>query len=77
VVNLSRGGVALRTGWWTQAGVEVQVELPGIGEKVVARTVRSEGGLLALAFRQDTAMLRRVDAALEHIAAKGVSRAAA
>lgn len=77
VVNLSRGGVALRTDWWTAAGTEVQVVLPGVGASVAARTVRSEGGLLALAFRQEEAMLQRVDAALEHIAAKGESRQAA
>jgi methyl-accepting chemotaxis protein len=76
IANISRGGVALRTDWWAAAGTEVQVELPGTREPVVARTARSHDGLLALAFRQDEAVLRRVDAALEEIGATGTARAA-
>jgi methyl-accepting chemotaxis protein len=76
IVNVSRGGVALRTDWGAQAGTEVQVELPGAGASVAARVVRNERGSLVLAFRQDAAMLRRVDAALDQIAARGVSKAA-
>jgi len=71
IANLSRGGVALRTDWWTQTGAEVEVDLPGSGGAVTARAARTSDGLLALAFRQDQAMLRRVDAALEQLAAKG------
>ena len=67
IVDISRGGIALRTDWWSAAGTEVQVELSGAREAVIARTVRNQNGLLALAFRQDEALLRRVDAALEQI----------
>jgi hypothetical protein len=67
IVDLSRGGAALRTEWGAAAGTEVRVLLPGVGAPVVARTVRTIGGQLALAFRQDEAMLRHVDAALLHI----------
>jgi methyl-accepting chemotaxis protein len=75
VANISRGGVALRCDWQSAAGVEVQVVLPGGAGVVTARTVRTENGVLALAFRQDEAMLRRVDVALEHIG--GLTRSAA
>jgi methyl-accepting chemotaxis protein len=67
IVDISRGGMALRTAQWTAAGTEVQVLLPGVNAPVVARMVRSTGGQLALAFRQDETMLTRVDAALAHI----------
>jgi hypothetical protein len=43
---------------------------------VTARAARSENGLLALTFRQDEAMLRRVDQALARIGA-GTAAAAA
>jgi methyl-accepting chemotaxis protein len=77
IVDISRGGVALRSGWWADAGTEVQVQLPGVDEPVVARTVRTERGLLGVAFRQDAAMLRRVDKALAHIGALASVRQAA
>jgi methyl-accepting chemotaxis protein len=76
IADISRGGVALRTDWWAAAGTEVQVVLPAGSSAVTARTVRSENGGLALAFRQDEAMLRRVDAALEQISARGLPMAA-
>jgi methyl-accepting chemotaxis protein len=76
IVNISRGGVALRTEWTAPAGTEVEMELPD-GATVAARMVRNESGLLALAFRQDATVLQRVDAVLEQMAAQGVSRAAA
>ncbi|HEY2621562.1 MAG TPA: methyl-accepting chemotaxis protein [Acetobacteraceae bacterium] len=75
--NVSRGGVALRTEWSAQAGTEVQVELPGAGGAVTARVVRGEGRVLVLAFRQEEAMLHRVDAALDRIAAQGRQAVAA
>ena len=49
----------------------MQVALPGAAQPVGARVVRGEGGLLALAFRQDAAMVRQVDQALDHIAGRG------
>jgi len=76
IANISRGGMALRTDWWDAAGTEVQVALPGSSGTVTARTVRTDNGQLALAFRQDEAMLRQVDAALEHIGAQTQAAAA-
>jgi methyl-accepting chemotaxis protein len=74
--DISRGGVALRCDWHGTVGEEVKIELPGGDDAVVARMVRNTGGVLALTFRQDAAMLRRVDAALEHIGRQGLRAAA-
>jgi len=76
ISDVSRGGMAVQTDWWAAAGTEVQVELPGAPGAVTARTVRTHNGILALAFRQDEAMLRRVDAALEHIGGQAMAAAA-
>ena len=77
ILNISRGGVALRTDWSAQAGTEVRLELPGLPEPVFARVASRRDGMLALAFRQDETMLRRVDAVLEQIGRQGIARAAA
>jgi hypothetical protein len=68
--------MAVRSYSRAEAGTKVQVELPGADGAVTARVVRWENGLLAVAFRQDEAMLRRIDQTLEHIAA-GTAKAAA
>lgn len=68
IVDISRGGVALRCPWRAEAGTEVEIALPGAAEPVRARVVRSSGGSLALAFHEDEAMLMHVDRALGHIA---------
>ncbi|MEJ0016440.1 MAG: methyl-accepting chemotaxis protein [Acetobacteraceae bacterium] len=65
--DISRGGVSIETDWSAPAGTEVQVELPGNSEGVPARIVRDIGGVLALAFRQDEAVLRKVDQALARL----------
>ena len=77
IVNVSRGGMAVQTDWWSDAGTQVQVELPGISDAVIGRTVRTHDGILALAFRQDEAMLKLVDKALTHIADLDKTAAAA
>jgi methyl-accepting chemotaxis protein len=77
ILNISRGGVALKTDWSPQAGTEVRLDLPGLGEPVFARVAYRRDGLLALAFRQDEVVLRRVDAVLEQISGHGVIRTAA
>ena len=69
IENISRGGVAV--------GTEVLMELPGSASPVAARTVRSGGKLVVPTFRQDGAVLRRVDASRDHSAAQAVSRASA
>jgi methyl-accepting chemotaxis protein len=67
IQDISRGGLALRTDWRAEIGTEVQIELPGAKDTVSARTIRSDGGVLGLTFRQDPTVLRRVDQALEQI----------
>jgi methyl-accepting chemotaxis protein len=70
IVDISRGGVSFRCDWQADTGTEVPIKLPGVDGPVIARIVRSEGGVLALAFRQDEAMLRYVDQALALISAR-------
>jgi methyl-accepting chemotaxis protein len=69
IVDISRGGMNLRCDWRADAGTEVPIELMGTTASVIARVVRSDGGMLALAFRQEEAMLRQVDQALAIISA--------
>jgi methyl-accepting chemotaxis protein len=76
VVDISRGGMALRSDWSPAAGVEVTLELPGASGPVMARTVWSRAGSLALAFHQDEATLRLVDRVLVRIGGLGESMAA-
>jgi len=76
IADISRGGAAIRTAWQAEPGAEIQLDLPGGGEAVMARAVRWQDGMLALAFRQDEAMLRRVDRTLERIAADTTGAAA-
>jgi hypothetical protein len=64
-----------RCDWRAGARTEVTIELPEAGGSVIARIVRSEGGVLALAFRQDEAMLRRVDQVLASISARTAAAA--
>ncbi len=74
--DISRGGVSLRCDLTDAAGIEVQLALPGLDGAVGARIVRSERGLLALSFRQEAALLARVDRALAHIGMPGTKAAA-
>jgi methyl-accepting chemotaxis protein len=74
--DISRGGLSLRCDLTAAAGTEVQVELPGVDGALGARIVRSERGILALAFRQDASLLARVDRALAHIGTLGGKAAA-
>jgi PilZ domain len=77
IVDISRGGVSLRTDWSAPAGMEVGVLLQGLDTPVTARTVRTRNGVLALAFRQDEAMLTGVDTVLTRIGAMAASQKAA
>ena len=76
VQDISRGGVGLRGDLKLEPGSELQVVLPGTNAAVAARVVRAGGGVIALAFRQERAMLTRIDAALAHIAMQGSRQAA-
>ena len=62
--DISRGGVSLQCDWWPGAGVAVQLDLPGGTDRMAARTVRSNGRLLGLAFSTDDAGLHDVDRVL-------------
>jgi methyl-accepting chemotaxis protein len=64
IQDLSRGGAALACDWPLRAGTEVTVELPGAGGAVSGRAVRSDGGVLAVLFRQDAESLARLDRVL-------------
>ena len=67
IANISRGAVAVQSDWQADAGTDVQLALPGTTQLVAARVVRTDAGLLGLAFRQDAAMLRHIDNALARI----------
>jgi hypothetical protein len=67
IVDISRGGAAVRSDWTASAGTEVTLDLPGSSRPVTALTVRSGNGLLIRAFRQEEATLRLVDQALARI----------
>jgi methyl-accepting chemotaxis protein len=74
--DISRSDISVRTDWSADSGTEVQIELPGTEGPVSARTLQSDGRVLGLTFRQDAAMLRRIDQALAKIAAGSVALAA-
>jgi hypothetical protein len=61
--------VSLHCDWPDAAGAEVQIALPGVAQPLPARVARADGRVLALAFHQDEATLRRADQALATFAA--------
>ncbi len=64
IVDISRGGVALKAHLKIDVGTEVSCVLPGLNRPVTARVVRTAGDLLMLAFRQDPATLADLDRVL-------------
>jgi len=74
--DISRGGIALDCSLSAVCGTEARLMLPGAATNVVARVVRVHDGVTALAFRQDAAMLERVDQCLDHIGRGAANRAA-
>ena len=76
IEDISRGGISVRSDWRADVGTEVQLELPGADGVVSGRVLRSHNGVLGLAFRQDEAMVRRVDHAMMRISAGAMSSAA-
>ena len=74
--DISRGGIALDCTLSAVCGTEVRLTLPGTGTSIVARVVRVQDGVTALAFRQDASMLRWVDECLDHIG-RGAAKQAA
>lgn len=76
IVDISRGGMAVRYQGQIAAGAEVTVTLPGRGPAVTGRVSRTGSGTVGLSFRQDAATMSRVDQAMDAIAQAGVRRAA-
>jgi methyl-accepting chemotaxis protein len=66
IQNISRGGVALECTRMAPAGTDTQVRLP-TGETVSGRVIRSESGLVTIAFRNDVASMTVLDRALDAI----------
>jgi methyl-accepting chemotaxis protein len=66
VKDISRGGIAVLCDRDAAAGTEVRVGLPG-GGSVHGRIVRTETGLLTVAFRQDAATMALLDQTLDAI----------
>ena len=76
IEDISRGGIALTASWQGAPGSEVMLALPGTTALVQARVVRSEGGHVALSFRQGQAALADVDRALATIGGEPTRQAA-
>ena len=76
IEDISRGGVALAVSWPGEPGSEVMVALPGTTALIQGRVVRSEGGHVALSFRQGQAALADVDRALATIGGEPTRQAA-
>jgi methyl-accepting chemotaxis protein len=64
VRDISRGGVSLKCDGTASPGTAVLVDLPA-GGAVPGRVVRTEDGVVSVAFRQDAATLTRLDQALQ------------
>jgi methyl-accepting chemotaxis protein len=73
--DISRGGMAVQHDRKFPVGADLEVGLPG-GVSVKARIVRCENGDVAVAFRQDSETLGRIDKALG-IIGQAVARPAA
>jgi methyl-accepting chemotaxis protein len=69
VHDISRGGVSLLCGTTAPSGTEVQLRLP-LGANVPGRIVRSERGVVTVAFRQDETTMASVDRAVEAVRQK-------
>jgi methyl-accepting chemotaxis protein len=76
IADISRGGIRLLTEMHAVAGAAVELRLPGVDALVAARIVRSNEGMLALAFRQNDEVLAQVDQAMGHITATLARKAA-
>jgi methyl-accepting chemotaxis protein len=75
IQDISRGGIGVQHTGSIPVGSDMEITLPG-NLSVRARVVRSGDGSLAVAFRQDTASLGRIDRALEIVGQKSARAAA-
>ncbi len=76
MIDMSRGGVALRCDLSLPVGSEIELTLPGTNSAVSARVVRTEGGVLAAAFRHDARALSVIDSAQDWLTSKTARRTA-
>ncbi len=72
--DISRGGIAILSGTPVPAGTACMITMPGAADPIKARVARFGGDFLALAFGQDEASLRQVDAILRDMGAQAISR---
>jgi hypothetical protein len=63
VVDISRGGIGLRQGPRLAAGLQTEIEIPGIPQPLPCRVARSNDVLLGLIFRQDSGSLALIETA--------------
>jgi len=64
VVNISRGGAALKGSLRLAAGTEIRLEVPGAAQPLSARIARCDGQEIAIAFAKDADTAASVDAIL-------------
>jgi methyl-accepting chemotaxis protein len=64
ILDISRGGVALRCAVLVAPGADVKVMLPQADSPILGRVARSGNGMLALAFRQDQSSIQQIDRAM-------------
>jgi methyl-accepting chemotaxis protein len=69
--DISRGGAALHSAWTGDAGVPVELALPGASARLAARLVRHDGRIVAITFRQDDRTMADIDAAIAHLTRDG------
>ena len=60
LVDMSRGGAALRCSWTAEPGVDAELHFAGVERPVQARVARCGNGVVDLAFRQGALALREV-----------------
>ena len=73
IKDLSASGAALHYPGVLAVGGEVEIDLPYAGGSVTGLVVRAEGGVVAIAFREEPAMRGRVDRALATLSREQVA----
>jgi methyl-accepting chemotaxis protein len=76
IVNISRGGVIVRTDQPAPLGTEVSVGLPGADQMVTGRVVRGWRGGMAIAFHRDELSVRVIERGVTTIIAANTDKAA-
>jgi len=75
IEDISRGGISVRLAWRGDAGAQMSLALPGADGPVTGRVVRSEDGVVGLAFPLDPVMSKRIDQVLRRIAGEAARAA--